>query len=154
MGRHFIIKTDHRSLKNLLTQVIQTPEQQEFLYKLLGFDFEILYKPGKENTAADGLSRQFEKIVTDSQTCSTFYSVVVQKNEVIEILKKEIIVAKWEQKLKEEMLQGKRKSVDYTFLDGLVFYKSRIWVPKDSNIIIKILETFHASIDFGRAYRI
>lgn len=60
LGRHFIIKTDHRSLKNLLTQVIQTPEQQVFLCKLLGYDFTINYKSGKYNQVADALSRSFE----------------------------------------------------------------------------------------------
>lgn len=61
LGSHFIIKTDHKSLKNLLTQSIQTPEQQIFLCKRLGFDFSIIYKPGKENVVADALSRSFEE---------------------------------------------------------------------------------------------
>lgn len=34
LGRHFIILTDHKSLKSLLTQTIQTPEQQQWLTKL------------------------------------------------------------------------------------------------------------------------
>lgn len=50
LGSHFLIKIDHKSLKNLLTQTIQTPEQQIFLCKLLEFDFTI-YKLGKENIA-------------------------------------------------------------------------------------------------------
>lgn len=61
LGRHFTIRTDHRSLKNLLTQVIQTPEKQVFLCKLLGYDFTIVYKPEKFNQAADALSRSFEQ---------------------------------------------------------------------------------------------
>lgn len=60
LGRHFIIRTDHKSLKELLTQVIQTPEQQHYLRKLMGFHFTIEYKAGAENTAADALSRRFE----------------------------------------------------------------------------------------------
>ncbi|XP_062093441.1 uncharacterized protein LOC133799440 [Humulus lupulus] len=35
LGLHFIIRTDHKSLRELLTQVIQTPEQQHFIRKLL-----------------------------------------------------------------------------------------------------------------------
>lgn len=61
LGSHFLIKIDHKSLKNLLTQTIQTPEQHVFFCKLLGFDFSIICKPGEENLVADALSRSFEE---------------------------------------------------------------------------------------------
>lgn len=50
LGGEFVISTDHRSLKNLLGQVFQSPEQQYFLTRLLGFSFSIEYKKGSENT--------------------------------------------------------------------------------------------------------
>ncbi|XP_014511566.1 uncharacterized protein LOC106770264 [Vigna radiata var. radiata] len=46
LGHRFIILTDHRSLKELMSQVIQTPEQQVYLSKLLGYDYAIQYKAG------------------------------------------------------------------------------------------------------------
>nr|GEV35895.1 transposon Ty3-G Gag-Pol polyprotein [Tanacetum cinerariifolium] len=57
LGRKFRVFTDQISLKHLLTQVVQTPEQHKRAAKLLGYDFEIQYKPGKENRVADALSR-------------------------------------------------------------------------------------------------
>ncbi|MCI91268.1 hypothetical protein A2U01_0112562, partial [Trifolium medium] len=42
-----------------MDQSLQTPEQQGWLHKFLGYDFKIEYKPGKENLAADALSRMF-----------------------------------------------------------------------------------------------
>ena len=57
LDRHFIIKTDHYSLKYLLDQRITTPAQMKWLPKLMGFDYEARYKKGAENAAADALSR-------------------------------------------------------------------------------------------------
>lgn len=57
LGRKFQIITDQQPLKHLLEQRIITPKQQKFVAKLLGFDFEILYRPGRQNMVADALSR-------------------------------------------------------------------------------------------------
>lgn len=57
LGRRFTILTDRKTLKNLTNQVIQTLEQQRWLCKLLGYDFNILYRPGSQNLASDALSR-------------------------------------------------------------------------------------------------
>lgn len=66
LGRHFLIKTDHHSLKFLLEQRITTPSQQKWLVKLLGYDYSIMYKQGKDNIVADALSRREEAL----QLCS------------------------------------------------------------------------------------
>lgn len=49
------MKTNQKALKYLLDQRLHTDSQ--WLSKLLPFDFEIQYKKGKENVAADSLSR-------------------------------------------------------------------------------------------------
>ncbi|GAU25735.1 hypothetical protein TSUD_216660 [Trifolium subterraneum] len=54
----FIIKTDQKSIKHMLDQKLNTPFQQVWVAKLLGFDFEIHYKEGPSNLAADALSRK------------------------------------------------------------------------------------------------
>ncbi|WVY92216.1 hypothetical protein V8G54_037730 [Vigna mungo] len=59
LGHKFIIRTDQKSLRSLNDQSLQTPEQQTWLPKLLGYDFTIEYKPDKENIPADSLSRSF-----------------------------------------------------------------------------------------------
>nr|GEY90443.1 gypsy/Ty3 retroelement polyprotein [Tanacetum cinerariifolium] len=59
LDRHFKIKTNHFSLKYLLDQRLTTPFQTKWLPKLLGFDYEISYKKGAENEAADALLSHF-----------------------------------------------------------------------------------------------
>ena len=57
-GRHFIVKTDHFSLKYLLDQRLTIIPQHHWVGKLLGFDFEVEYRSGATNTVADALSRR------------------------------------------------------------------------------------------------
>lgn len=42
LDRMFTIKMNHKSLRDLMSQVIQTPEQQFYLTKLLGFQYDSL----------------------------------------------------------------------------------------------------------------
>lgn len=58
LGRKFLIVTDQQPLKHMLKQRIITPEQQKFVAKLMGFEFDIIYRLGKLNTIADTLSRR------------------------------------------------------------------------------------------------
>ena len=51
LGKNFHIHTDQRSLKYFL-------EQQKWVSKLLGFEYDIIYKPGHDNSALDSLSRK------------------------------------------------------------------------------------------------
>ncbi|KAJ0442289.1 putative nucleotidyltransferase, Ribonuclease H [Helianthus annuus] len=53
----FIIRTDQKSLKHLLTQKVTTPLQHKWLAKLMGYNYAIEYKQGRENVVADALSR-------------------------------------------------------------------------------------------------
>ncbi|KAK0589372.1 hypothetical protein LWI29_013365 [Acer saccharum] len=56
--RKFTIITDQQALRHLLEKKIVTPEQQNFLVKLLGFEYDIVYQPDRENKVDDALSRK------------------------------------------------------------------------------------------------
>jgi hypothetical protein len=60
LGQCFQIKTDHQSLKYFLEQRPSSPEQQKWVTKLFGYDYEIIYKKGKDNVVVDALSRKYE----------------------------------------------------------------------------------------------
>ena len=57
MGRHFMVKIDHDSIKHFLEQILSSEEQKKWVTKMLGYDFEIIYKKGKLNVVEDALSR-------------------------------------------------------------------------------------------------
>jgi hypothetical protein len=64
LGQCFQIKTDHESLKYFLEQRISSQEQQKWVTNLFGYDYEIIYKKGKDNVMADALSRKYEDEAT------------------------------------------------------------------------------------------
>ena len=66
VGQRFLVRTDQQNLKYLLEQRIVDGEHSKRLYKLLGYDFEIQYKPSPTNSSVDALSR-LPKNITLSQ---------------------------------------------------------------------------------------
>jgi hypothetical protein len=62
IGRHFKVKIDHDSLKYFLEQILSSKEQHKWVTKMLGYDFEIIYKKGKQNVVEDALSRKDEDV--------------------------------------------------------------------------------------------
>lgn len=59
--RKFMVYTDKRSLKYLLEHRITTQSQQNQLAKLLGYEFDIVYKMAAANKVANALSRMDEE---------------------------------------------------------------------------------------------
>ena len=74
LGRPFLIRIDHQSLKYLLEQRVATPFQQKWIAKLIRYDYEITYKHGKENLAADALSKR-EDMNVENATPNPLISV-------------------------------------------------------------------------------
>jgi hypothetical protein len=79
IGRHFKVKTDHDSLKYFLEQRLSSEEQQKWVTKMLGYDFEIIYKKGKKNVVADALSRKDEDV--EAFLCAI---LIIQPDWIIE----------------------------------------------------------------------
>jgi hypothetical protein len=48
IGRNFKVKKYHDSLKYFLEQRLSSEEQQKWVTKMLGYDFEIIYKKGRK----------------------------------------------------------------------------------------------------------
>ena len=135
-GRHFIIRTNHHSLKYLLQQMIIFPGQHSWLTKLMGYDYEIVYKKGKENTAADGLSRihSSELLV---MAVSSISSELVQ--EIQDSWERDPALQSLISQLKQESLPHS----PYAWSDNQLTRKGRMVVGNDKELQLKIIKLFH-----------
>ncbi|PNX92763.1 Ty3/gypsy retrotransposon protein [Trifolium pratense] len=136
LGHPFTIHTDHKSLKELISQVIQTPEQQVYLSKLLGYDFKIQYKSGKANVVADALSR------VDSPTCLT---LTMPHFIFLDELRLSLQPSTEFTTLFHQVQQNPSTYPNYKTHQGLLFYKNKIWLNSSNPFKQRLLQEFHNS---------
>lgn len=135
---HFIIKTDQQSLKYLLEQKIFTPRQHKYLTKLLGFDYNIEYRKGKENVVADALSRK-EDLHTQ---CNV---VTLIKPAWVEELQDSYLGDPIVPQVITESLSFPYNLSLYTYKEGLVRYKGKLYVSCGVDLRRKIIAFIHTS---------
>ncbi|KAL3534796.1 hypothetical protein ACH5RR_003257 [Cinchona calisaya] len=139
-GYHFVIKTDHHSLKYLLEQRINTPLQQKWLTKLLGFDYEIQYKKGVENGVADALSRNewmgdLESLCPISSIQPGWIQEVIHSYEDDKDCQEAIVAC----------LIGHTANTEYAYEKGLLKYKGKIYVGNGGDLRKKIVQSLYSS---------
>lgn len=110
LGRHFIVRTHQRSLKFLLEQRMVSNEHQKWLTKLLGYDFEIQYRPGLENKAADALSR--------IEPALSLLNITVPRVIHMDEIKKEVVDDEELGKMVNGLQSGQTMKEGSSLLDG------------------------------------
>lgn len=143
----FIINTDQRSLIHLDDQRLSTPWQHKALTKLLELQFKIVYRKGVENSVADALSR-----MPRSQETETLHLIAMS---VVKPVWLEEVISSYQtdataQKLITDLTLGKQVP-HFTFKDGLLRYKNRIWFPRNENLLTKVLSALHTSAIGGHS---
>ncbi|KAE9594889.1 putative nucleotidyltransferase, Ribonuclease H [Lupinus albus] len=132
LGRHFIIRTDQRSLKFLTDQKLFSEEQFKWAVKLVGLDFEIQYKPGQENSAADALSRKL-----------MYTAISIVNNEETENWIQEVQGdPKWRQVM-QDLIVSSAVHPGFELKKGILYYKDRLVLSTSSNKIPMILSECH-----------
>lgn len=119
LGKPFKVRTDQQSLKFLLEQKIGTVVQQRWISKLLGYDFVIEYKKGKENRVADALSRKFE----DSKDEVTISPISFPTPTWVDDLKSSYLQDAVTRDLYSKLQQGQDTPKGYTLQQGLILRK-------------------------------
>jgi hypothetical protein len=120
-------------------------EQQKWVTKILGYDFEIVYKKGKQNVVADALSRKDEDVEAFLYAIS-----IIQPDWIIE--------AKYEWKndekvwtLIQRLWQDSSASDTFTWKNDSLWYKYRLYLCKNSQLKQKVLLELHTSLVGGHS---
>ncbi|RVW32429.1 Transposon Tf2-8 polyprotein [Vitis vinifera] len=133
LGKKFFILTDQRSLKYFLEQRVSTPEQQKWVVKLMGYDYEIIYRPGRENSAADALSRKSGS----PALLHLHVPVVTVWDEIKKAYEGDSYVQSLT-RMANAQLEG-----SYAWRNGLLFFKGRVVIPSHAALRTKLLHEMH-----------
>ncbi|GJT62229.1 retrotransposon-related protein [Tanacetum coccineum] len=132
------------SLKYVLDQRLTTPFQSKWLPKLLGFDYEIEYKKGADNAAADALSRVERQGLLFSLLAGT-------SNELMDAVK-----ATWStdtslQAITKGLQDKTLVNTKYVWQNDQLRRKDKWVVGKDLALRKKLVEHFHGSAVGGHS---
>ena len=144
LGRHFIVRTDQQSLRYMTQQREIGADYQRWVSKLLGYSFEIQYKPGCSNRVADALSR---KSVGDIEFGSLVSTSVVDWSLLDQEVSRDPLLTQ----LKREILLQEKHHVGFSVREGKLLYKDRFVIPRTSTFIPKLLQVYHDSVVGGHS---
>ncbi|KAG5725077.1 hypothetical protein E4T56_gene10250 [Termitomyces sp. T112] len=147
LGVKFEVYTDHRTLEYFQSQKQMSQHQSRWAMFLADFDFEIVYIRGKDNSAADALSRM--PVATPDAglaACTLAYTRSPPKRTTLAAgalhietegtLLKEIIAGYGEDPFAQQVREGITKGsiVGATAEDGLIYLGHRLLVPNSTHI--------------------
>ena len=163
LQHQFMVLTDHRSLTYFMTTKSLTRRQVRWAERLSEYDFLITYRPGKDNTQADALSRR-EDIYPDDKlsfeeknpgNTRQFF----QPDQVVQALVAAITSSNYNpddlaafirqaQASDQETLEkinalATTTIPPYSLRDGILLYADRIFVPNDPDLRLQILQSRH-----------
>jgi hypothetical protein len=128
IGRHFKVKIDHDSLKYFLEKRLSSEEKQKWVTKMLGYDFEIIYKKGKQNIVVDALSRKEED--TNGLLCA----ISIPQSDWVEEARIE-----WKQdekicKIIQQLQEDPDAVEKFTWKNDLLWYQDHLYLCKNSQL--------------------
>jgi transposase InsO family protein len=166
-SERFEILTDHRALEYFMTTKVLNSRQASWAEKLSRFYFVIRYRPGKNNALADALSRRQDVVnyqneakkkfrtqtllleeCLDPQIVREFKEVestvsVVTLQDNLHIVDKLLQANRTNPELEPYREKARGPDKDWAMQDGLLLYNSRLVVPNDDELKVKLTDEAH-----------
>ncbi|CAM8882492.1 unnamed protein product [Rhodiola kirilowii] len=145
LGTRFTIHTDHQPLRTILTQAMHTPDQQKWVAKLMGYEFYVVYRPGRDNKLADALYRISHVV------CQSMHGTFTPELSILRALRN----ALQRDDSTRQVIQGYETQPDqfpnHNFKDGLLLYRDKLVIPEDPTLRDLILQEYHDTAVGGYA---
>jgi len=123
-----------------MTQIIQTPKQQTYLSKLLGYDYTIECRSSSSNAVVDALSR-----ISPQGQCLTLY---LPTFKFLGELRTSLHQSSTFLNMWNMVRTSPTDHLGYSIRRELLFYHDKLWLPSYCSFIPLLLDEFH-STPFG-----
>jgi hypothetical protein len=141
--QEFLIKTDHKSLAYLNDKSPHSEMQKKAMARLMGPKFKIVYTKGKDNAAADALSRV--------AYVRTLQSVSAVKPSWIQEVLNSYQTDPQAQALLTELAISSPNAAGFMLDQGLITQQGKIWIGSNSALQTKLISAFHSSVIGGHS---
>jgi hypothetical protein len=161
LGNTCHLYTDHKSLKYIFTQSELNMRQRRWLELIKDYDLEIHYHPEKANVVADALSRKASCHCLTVRTPDTTLCQEMEKLILGMIQHETLTQLKHESVLLQRIIDAQRTDKGMKHIhekieagkancfrkddQGIIWFNSRIVVPKDAEARQQILDEAHLS---------
>lgn len=141
--QEFLILTDHRSLSYLNEQNLHSEMQRKVMTRMMGLQFKIIYKQGKENLAADALSRVAHMMAIQA--------VASVKPQWIQELLNSYATDTQAQQLLAQLALVSPDANGFSLDQGIIRKHNLIWIGHNSALQTKLISAFHSSAIGGHS---
>jgi hypothetical protein len=110
--------------------------------KLFGYDYEIIYKKGKDNVVTDALSRKYEDE-------GSFFSLSFIVPNWLQVVRWELLHDPKSSHMIQQLQSNSPISPGYSSLHDELRYKGHLYLSKKSNLKSMVLSELHATTTTG-----
>jgi hypothetical protein len=144
LGKCFQIKTNHHSLKYFMEQHLSSLEQQKWVTKIFGYDYEIIYKKGKKNVVEDDLSRKYEYE-------GSLFSLSFILPYWLQVVRQEWLQDPQLSHLCQKLQENSLFYLEYSWHNEELRYKVHLYLRKKSPLKSTVLSKLHATPTVGHS---